>query len=380
MLMGITTKVGIDLKTYSLLSAGIGRYSINLIQNLLQNKNFNYHGFASPLTDFSLLPKNQIKLVQGVHNFTQSSLLRGKIILPLQASLSKVELFHTLDNNVISRLPNRPYKTVSTIHDLVIFKYPELFTKKHATLVQHMITHAVKNADHIITVSESTKSDLLQKFPKLKNDRVSVTPLAASEHFTQSSSQSIENIHSKYQLSKTYFLSLGTFEPRKNLKRLIEAFRELKKKPSFEHVGLVLVGGSGWLDSGIGSNKEELAQEKIYPLGRVDDLDLPPLYSGALSFVYPSIYEGFGLPVLEAMSCGTPVITSQTSSLPEVAGKVGTYVDPLSINSIKDAMISMLENEESRIELSQKVLEKSKEFSWKKTANLTEVVYKQLLG
>ena len=180
------------------------------------------------------------------------------------------------------------------------------------------------------------------------------------------------------KLPEQYFLSLGTNEPRKNLPNLIKAFRKFKQNPNNAKIGLVLVGGKGWLSDDLKLN--ELQEEQIYPLGFLPDEDLPLVYSGALAFIFPSFYEGFGLPLVEAMSCGTPVITSDNSSLREVAGNCGIYLQPEKIDSIKEAMEIFIEELPNRKTLEEQSLIRAKEFSWAKTAEKTLDVYNYLLS
>ena len=281
-----------------------------------------------------------------------------------------------MDNSTIQMLPFTACKRLSTIHDAIVFKHPEFFTQKHITIVQKMMTFTANKADHIIADSFSTKKDLLETFSKLKDENISVIHLAPSFIFQKSSKNKIADFVKRHNLPKRYFLSLATQEPRKNLKNLIKAFQQFRLTSSYDDIGLVLVGGKGWLNSGV-----EDAQNKkgIFHLGFLEDELLPLLYSGALAFIYPSFYEGFGLPVLEAMACGRPIITSQNSSLPEVAGDSAIYVDPYSVDSIKNAIRQITDSAKLQEELSKAAIQKSKEFSWEKTAEQTESVYEMLL-
>lgn len=369
-------KIGLDLKTYSMNFAGIGRYCINTVDNLLKESSYQYSGFISPETDLDLLGSKITGLPKGRFERTHSSMVRS-FLLPF--SLKGVDLFHSMDNSCIVRMPGRSVKKVSTIHDLIVFKFPQLFTRKHRTVVRSLISLAVRNADHIITVSHSTKNDLLELYPKLKEDRVSVTHLAADERFRAATDEQVETFLESRQLPKKYFLSVGTQEPRKNLKVVIEAFLEFKKASGTEEAALLIVGGKGWLDSGV-HDSETLKKQGVHPLGFIADELLPVLYSGAMAFVYPSLYEGFGLPVVEAMSCGTPVITSNISSLPEVAGESALLVDPNSTDSIKKSMERLYADQELREELSTKSLIQAKNFSWKKLAKITEGTYEKVLS
>ena len=162
------------------------------------------------------------------------------------------------------------------------------------------------------------------------------------------------------------------------MSNLIKAFRKFKQNANNAKIGLVLVGGKGWLSDDL--KLKELKEEQIYPLGFLPDEDLPLVYSGALAFIFPSFYEGFGLPLVEAMSCGTPVITSDNSSLREVAGNCGIYLQPEKIDSIKEAMEIFIEELPNRKTLVEQSLIRAKEFSWAKTAEKTLNVYKYLLS
>ena len=261
---------------------------------------------------------------------------------------------------------------------MLVFLYPQHFSRKHRYVVGHLTKYAINSSDHIITVSESTKNEILDLFPKIDRDKITVTHEASDLKPAEGvdSNRLYEHFN---DLPQHYLLSVGTLEPRKNLKRLIQAFSELKVANKIQDVGLVLVGGRGWLDSGVGADQEELSKQGIFPLGFVADEWLPQLYSNALAFVYPSIHEGFGLPPLEAMSCGAPVILSETSSLPEVGGDAALYVDPFSIDSIQSAIEKIVNDSELRNALSEKSLLQSRKFSWDETARLTEEVYRTVL-
>ena len=190
---------------------------------------------------------------------------------------------------------------------------------------------------HRVHVSQcllhSTKREILELFPWIDSEKVTVTYEASDMEIP--SSDRMNKVFIEFpELPKNYLLSLGTLEPRKNLKRLIKAFRNLRSNNRINDIDLVLVGGKGWLESGIDKSKEELKKEGIILLGFVEDQWLPAIYANAFAFIYPSLHEGFGLPPLEAMSCGTPVMLSNASSLPEVGGDAALYFDPLSVEAI----------------------------------------------
>jgi glycosyltransferase involved in cell wall biosynthesis len=372
--------IGLDLKTYANSFTGIERYTTNLVKHLLVRKTFRYLGYSSPHTDLSSLDKLNLELDIGISSRVHSTLLRSLIFLPLSVRKSDVCLIHSMDNSTVNYLFTPSCKRVATIHDLIVFKHPECFTRKHVMIVSKMIKLAAKKADHIITDSISTKEDLQTYFPNLKDSNISVIPLAVAVDFTKPSAEETHRYLEKENLPKRYFFYLGTFEPRKNTTRLIDAFKELKRTSGFDDLGLVLAGGKGWLESKTGIDADSFKENNIFNLGFVDQVNLPMLYSGALAFVYPSLYEGFGLPILEAMQYGKAIITSNTSSLPEVAGDAGLYIDPNSTPSIVEALYSMAKNDTLRAKLSQNALQVCKKFTWENTARKTEDVYRSLLN
>lgn len=194
---------------------------------------------------------------QGLSNRFNSTVLRSLALLPFQVNKENIDIFHSMDNSTIHRLPFSSYKRLSTIHDTIVFKHLEFFTKKHVTIVQKMMAFTANKADHIIANSFSTKNDLLKTFSNLKDDDVSVIHLVASSVFQKSSKSDVESFINKYNLPMRYFLSLATREPRKNLKNLIEAFKLFRENSAFDDIALVLVGGKGWLDSGMEDTQNE---------------------------------------------------------------------------------------------------------------------------
>ena len=227
--------------------------------------------------------------------------------------------------------------------------------------------------------SNSTKNDIIKFYPRYE-DKIKVIYLGVESHFFPRSSQEVEKVLNKYNFNFKYFLFLGTVEPRKNIVRVVDAFIRLKQEENIEHK-LVIIGRKGWL------YKEILEKISKTPFSHdivfsdfMSDNDLPFLYSGAEIFLYPSLYEGFGLPVLEAMSCGSPVITSNLSSLPEVAGDAAILVDPMNVEEIVQAMEKLLRDRELRKELKRKSLERAKFFSWDMAAKETLHLYEDILG
>jgi glycosyltransferase involved in cell wall biosynthesis len=226
----------------------------------------------------------------------------------------------------------------------------------------------------IISISHHTKYDMLKHF-KIPEDKIKVIHLAANECYKPLKEDEIYKINEKYSLNHPYILYVGGLEPKKNIPTLLKAFYKLKKH-DVNHK-LVITGEKRWNYKSIFETIDKLnLQKEVIFTGYIPDEDLPALYNAADLFVYPSLYEGFGLPPLEAMACGTPVITSNTSSLPEVVGDAGIMVNPYDIDELTNKMYKVLTNEGLTEELSKKGLERAKLFSWKKCAEETLNTYK----
>jgi glycosyltransferase involved in cell wall biosynthesis len=236
-----------------------------------------------------------------------------------------------------------------------------------------MTHYQLQTATKIIAVSEATKRDLVKK-AGLRGEKISVIYEDIDKKvFRKLSIDILRDILNKYKLRrKKYFLFVGTIQPRKNLERLITSFKQFLNRQQGEEISLVLVGQKGWQSENI----YKLAQQnglagKVRFLGRVPDEDLAGLYGGAIALTYPSLFEGFGLPILEASACGCPVLTSNRSSMPEVAGGAGILVDPLNSEEITEAMLKLYTNDIFRNNLIDKGYINLKRFDWEKTARET---------
>lgn len=261
-------------------------------------------------------------------------------------------------------------KTIVVIHDLTYVNSPEYVSPKNRGFLIKFVPKSLKNADHIIAVSENTKREIVDYY-KVKPQKISViTPAVSHEQFYPRPQEEIKKINGKFGIDKEYILSVSTIEPRKNLVGVFEAFEMLPEKLKQKYA-LVLVGGQGWLDSEIQRRYENLAQRyTVIKTGYVDDNDLPAIYSGASVFVYPSFYEGFGIPALEAMACGTPVITSDNTSLPEVVGNAAIKIKASDTRKLSRKLEYVLTDKNLANNLSTKGLAQAKKFSWDKSADM----------
>lgn len=266
---------------------------------------------------------------------------------------------------------------VITIHDMIPILFPQFFTPKIVWKFKKNLESIDLNQDWVICNSQHTKNDFCN-YTGMSSDRVFITPLAAGKQFHPvTDDAAIAQVLQRYQISSPYLLSLATLEPRKNLSFLIRCFsRLIKENPDWD-LSLVLVGVSGWKNTAIFQAVQEDPQLKsrVVFTDYVPDTDLSAIFSGATAFVYPSFYEGFGLPPLEAMQCGTPVITSNTSSLPEVVGDAGILIDPTNEDDLCEAIGKLVSSSELRSQLSQKSLKQASQFSWTKCAEQTVEIY-----
>lgn len=276
-------------------------------------------------------------------------------------------LAHTLP--ILRRLG---LKTVMTVHDLGVEYLPKHHQLKQQIYLKYITRYQLNSATRLIAVSKATKEDLVK--------RAGIDPSKISVVYEGYDKDKFKNQKSKIKNDafinslKPYYLFVGTVQPRKNLERLIEACRFSLRSNN----KLVIVGKKGWLSDDIYKLPKKLGIEKrVKFLGYVSDKDMPALYSGAIALTFPSLFEGFGLPILEAQGCGCPVLTSNVSSMPEVAGKGALYVNPYSVDDIVEGM-ARIKNEELRIKLIKAGLKNIKRFSWEKCARETLKVLESL--
>lgn len=274
-----------------------------------------------------------------------------------------------------------PYKgkKVITVHDLSVIRHPETHPADRVHIFKRYFERSVLEADAIITNSDYTTSELVQLYPS-EAGKIFPIHLGVDSTFKRQPRPLTRGILKKYGLTgKKYILSVCTLEPRKNLQLLFKAYLQLPENLRNEY-SLVIAGLKGWKEGIIIKEMDTLIkQDRLVALGYVADEDLPALYTAADVFVYPSIYEGFGFPVLEAMACGTPVLVSNSSSLPEVAGKAGTLADPYSVADFTEKLVSLLTDKNKKEKKSEEGIKQAAQFSWKKCAERTYNVYAKLM-
>jgi len=296
-------------------------------------------------------------------------------------ALARPRLYHATDGNGLVRVPG--VTTVATLYDLI----PLHDEAAHFPLkrLDNRVGYArylrlLQRVDHLIAISEATKRDAVERL-RIAPERITVTPLAVDERcFSPRPPDEVELVLARYSLRRPYFLHIGSSDPNKNTANILRAFELFSRDPNTAH-SLYIAGK--WPAQALAdlaaAHGGLLAGGRVRMLGYVPDDDLPALYGGADAFVYPSLREGFGLPILEAMRCGTPVITSTVSSLPEVAGDAALLVDPHDPEAITGALARIAGDADLRAGLIARGLRRAEEFSWTRTAQLTLDVYKALL-
>ncbi len=276
-------------------------------------------------------------------------------------------------------MPYQPgVPTVLTCYDLIPLIYPEYFTTLQRLIYRATHMLAIHTAQITLAISETTKADLIRYF-RVDPEQVIVTPLAADPHLVPQPRERVAAVRSKYGLPDHYILYLGSNKPHKNLVRLVQAWQVANLKSQIPNLKLVIAGH--WDNRCPEARQfveEQGLQDQVVLAGPVNEADLPALYSGAELFAFPSLYEGFGLPVLEAMACGTPVVCSNTSSLPEVAGDAVIRVDPLDTEALAEAIGRALADQALRQDLRARGLAQAAQFSWERTACETLKVYQTL--
>ncbi|MFN3420414.1 MAG: glycosyltransferase family 4 protein [Armatimonadota bacterium] len=364
-------RVGIDARVLFGPHTGDRTYLLNLLRQFAQmDLSHQFFLFSDQWGELPFkLPSNfrPVLLPKISHR------LYTAILLPRACSAYRVDLLHV---QYIAPLFS-PCPIVTTVHDVHWRRFPETFPIKDRVMMEIFLPLTFYKASVVITDSMASRSDLMQFF-RVPSSKLRVIYLAAEERFFVRLSESErQTTLRRYGLTEGYVLFVGVLQPRKNLERLLHAFALLR--PKVECQPLVVVGKLGWKTQRLLQLVNELKLRGCVKFtGYVPDEDLPAIYQGAKIFAYPALWEGFGLPVLEAMASGVPVLTSATSSLSEIADDAAVLVDPLSVKSIFEGLYQLLTDEKLQDELRQRGLERAQQFSWLKTAKETLQVYEQV--
>ncbi len=383
--MKFKNRIGIDARMYGPIGKGLGRYTQELVDNILKLDNENEYIIFLSKDNFSKFNASRLnvkKVLADVRWYT----FKEQIVMPFLIWRENIDLMHFPHFNVPILLPT---KFIVTIHDLILTKFPTIRATKLSPFVYkikhfaytNVIKSAVKRSEKIITVSEFTKKDIVDKL-NVKSEKISVVYEGIANQFKKSSRFSVDieddkNTLLKYNINREFLIYTGNAYPHKNLEWLVDNFK--KKCKNFD---LVLVGKDDFFYNRVKKiarkNKAVFDVKIIFP-GYVSDYDLNVLYRNAFAYVFPSLYEGFGLPPLEAMSNGCPVISSNKASMPEILGNAVLYFDPKNFKNFIEKINLIQNNTQLRDELIKSGYQRVKKYSWKKCAKNTLNIYKCFL-
>lgn len=381
-------RIGIDYTSAVFQGAGIGRLTRHIVDGLAQIDEQNEYallvqGRGLPSAPRSTSTRNAASGI-GNLNFREVRTwiterwwhriwFRLRAPLAVEWAIGPVDLFHSPDFT----LPpvRRGTRTVVTIHDLSFVRMPECFEPALLVYLMANVPRAVARADWILADSESTRQDLIELFDAPADRTTVIYPGIEARFCPIADAAALQHVREKYDLPEHFVLSLGTVQPRKNYVGLMKAFSQLPESD----VSLAIAGGRGWLSDDIYGAVEALGLDaRVQFLGFVDDRDLPALYSAAALFALPSLYEGFGIPLLEAMACGTPVIAADNSSLPEVVGDAGILVGAHDTAALAQAMQQLLADTKARQKLAQRGLVRAQQFTWQRAAEQLLSTYRRV--
>ncbi len=367
-------RIGVDYSAAVWQGAGIGRYTRALVGELLRLDRENRYLLLYP-AGFPGRPAPFLPHLRSLHHprlrrrplplsdrYLAILWQRLRLPLPVEAFCGRLNLFYSPDFVLPPQLLGR---RLLTVHDLAFLVHPECALPSLGWYLRRAVPRSIARADLLLADSEHTRRDLIRLLG-VKPERVEVLHPGVEPAFRPLRRADLEGVRLRYGLPECFLLTVGTIEPRKNLPRLLEALAGL---PGHLRLPLVVAGRPGWLYEETFAAVERCGlQKEVRFLGFVPQEDLPALYNLALALVYPSLYEGFGLPPLEAMACGTPVLTSRVSSLPEVVGEAAVLVAPGDVASIREGIRRLLEDAELRHDLRERGLEQARQFTWEKAA------------
>jgi len=366
-------RIGIDARTACGRYTGDRSYTLGLIHGLAaisSGHEFVLYLDGPPPLGLPSGPQWQVRVLRA-----PVPRLWTPVVLPRAARADGVEVLHV---QYIAPACRRPV-VVTTVHDVTFRLHPEWFTVKDRLLLDWGMRRSLRTVGAVLAVSEWTRRDLLRVYG-LAADRVCVTPNALPPTFALPEPSEVGAVRGKYGLEEPYVLFVGVLQPRKNLPRMIGGFLAAKRRHGLPHA-FVIAGKEGWKCGPIfEALKATEAGDDVRLIGYVPDEDLPGLFAGADVFLFATLYEGFGIPVLEAFASGTAVITSNTSALPEVAGEAAVLVDPCNESEIAEAVGRVLTDEGLRRHLVEAGGERLKAFSWERTAELTVACYERAAG
>jgi len=365
--------IAIDAHSVGARLGGNETYATNLIEALAEIDSVNRYTLYVTKKEAVERFRHRWPNVQVRMTLPHTPVVRIPLTLSVELRRRPVDILHVQYTSP----PFTPCPVVNTIHDLSFEHLPETFKRRSWRQMRLTIRRSAQTAAHIITDSDYSRNDILTTYG-LPPERVTATPLAASSRFKPIlDGAEVERVRQKYGIEGDYILTVGSIQPRKNMPRLIRAYASLCRERNIEPMPkLVVAGKRAWLfEDTLDAAENSSVRDQILFMGYVPEADLPALYTSAKCFVYPSYFEGFGIPTLEAMCCGTPTITGDRTCFPEIIGNAGLLVDPFDELAISDAMRRVVTDERLRTELSSKGIERASLYDWKKTARQTLGVY-----
>lgn len=372
------TPIVVDVSAAVHHRAGLGRYAAELVKALIpllpDRLAIFYHDArrADLFPPLDLLPARPHPL--PAKPWRLQVMLADFLRRPMDALVGPACLFHATEHLLP---PFRNLPSVFTLHDLVFRLYPETHMPLNRWFLTLMMPRFLRRADAVIAISECTRQDAIRWY-RVPEERIHVVYEGVDARFRPAPLERVAAVRARYRLPDRFILYVGTIEPRKNLPTLFAAYRSLLER--WPDLGLVVAGRPGWLTEGTFRALRELGlEERVQFLGHVPDEDLPALYSAAAVFAFPSLYEGFGLPPLEAMACGTPVVVSDAAALPEIVGETGLRVPPDRPVDWAAALAALLSDESLRARFREAGLRRAARFRWEETAARTVEVYERVL-
>jgi glycosyltransferase involved in cell wall biosynthesis len=369
-------RIAIDAHAVGAKLGGNESYAVNLIEALAQIDSANHYTIYITTAEAREHFQGRWPNFKVRATLPHTPLIRIPLTLSAELRKNPVDVLHVQ----FTAPPFCPCPVVVSIHDLSFEHLPQTFKRRSRTQLRLTVRHSARRAARIISLSEHGRRDIIETYG-ITAERVSAIPLAAPSHFAPvQDNRELQRVRHNYGIDGDYILTVGSIQPRKNLARLVQAYASLRGNKSADKLPkLVLVGKSGWLyDETLRALKETGVADTVVLTGYVPQEDLPALYSGALCFVYPSYFEGFGLPPLEAMKCGAPVIVGNKTSLPEVVADAALTVDPFDVEAIASAMQRVIESPALREELSIKGQARAETFDWRETARKTLAIYQEV--
>ena len=372
----VPIRIAIDAHTVGTKLGGNESYAVNLIEALAAIDSANQYTIYITTNEARERFNNRWPNFKVRSTLPHTPLIRIPLTLSAELRKNPVDVLHVQ----FTAPPFCPCPVVVSIHDLSFEHLPQTFNRRSRTQLKLTVRHSARRAARILSLSEHTRRDIIETY-NIAPQRVTAIPLAAPDHFGPiMDNRELQRVRHNYGIDGDYILSVGSIQPRKNLARLVRAYASLRESGSAAKLPkLVLVGKCAWLyDETLRALDETNIKDDVVLTGYVPETDLPALYSGALCFVYPSYFEGFGLPPLEAMKCGAAVIVGNRTSLPEVVGDAALAVDPFDVDAIAGAIKKVVNDSALRKDLSVKGQERAREFNWRETARKTLAVYEEI--